>query len=468
MFTKLRQKDIKKVLWVLVIVIVPAFVFWGAAGFFKDKDEKSPVIIFGEKIPTDEFNRFLKNLQVLFYLNFGNEAVQNISPEQWKNIAWQNLLLVKKAQKENIKSTDKETLEMLKQLPLLKRNGKFSKERYLNTFKKIKATPGEFEKFLKNQVKMEKIKDRIFSDIKVTDEEIKQQYKNENEEVKIKYLPVKYQEIKKDINPSDEQLQEYYTKNKKAFRRPEKIKISYILLKNPNSEIMSSVKETIKSGAKLETIAKSLNLELTATDYFAKSSPIKGLGWQKTINQKAFSLEKGHTAGPIHTSEGTVFIQKTGHKKAYTPEFPAIKNEVGEQYKIDKARKKAEEKAEKITDKIESENIEKLSEVKRFFPEMEIKETDFFKRQSFVKEIGLNPVSNQKIFNLQEKEILTDPLSLKKGLYIVQLQELKSIDEDKFRENKEKYRQKLLAAKKNKALTKYLQKLIKQTNSSQQ
>ncbi len=465
MFRKLRQKDIKRIMWILVIIIVPAFVFWGAAGFFKEDKAKS-YIILGQKVSREEFGSFLRNLQIFYYFNTGNQTLQSITHQQWESIAWQHLLLAKKAEKEKIKVTREEILEKIRQFPLAQASQGFSKERYLRTFNKLRTTPGQFERFLEKEIKVEKLKERLFSDINITEEEIKQAYKRDNQQGKIKYIFIGYKERKEEIQTTEDDLKSFYENNTQTFKEPPKVKIAYILIKEQDSEKITAIHNQLEENKTLKQIAQNLDLPLIESEFFSLNSPIKGLGWQKNVNTKTFSMEKGNITGPLQTSEGSIFMKKLDQKESFIPKYAEIKKEVKDIFITEKAKEKAKEFSQEVTKKIEQENIEDLETTKKYFSQLEVKETDFFKRQDFIENIGLNPLFTNKVFSLKEKQILREPIELQKGFYIVQLQELKPIDQEKFEEKKEEYRQRILLQKRNQILFTYIQDLLKEGKTS--
>ncbi len=461
MFAKLRQKDIKKILWVLVIVIVPAFIFWGASGFLgRERDIAGTV--YEEKISFDDFRTLLKNLQL--YLLF--ESGQEYQADDLQMLAWQTLLLSKKAEREGIEVSDRQTIQKIKNFPALNIKGGFSKERYLRILSRTKISPSQFENFLKDQIKAEKLQDKIIGQVDVTQKEIKELYKAEHEEAKIKYINISFDKIKKEITPQPGQLEDFFKNNKREFKKPAKVKIAYILIEEPGQKIINSMAKKAKKANSLTALSKDSGLEVITSDFLTIETPIKGLGWQKEIIEKAFEMEKSQVAGPVATSEGSVFFQKLEEQKSYIPEYSEIKMEVKEKYAEAKSRQKAKELAQDILVKIKEKNIADLSGVKKFFPPIELKETDFFKRQGYIEGIGLKPALTHKVFELKENRIIPEPIPLKKGIYFVQRTELKPIDEDKFSEEKEKYRKAVRKAKQTQYFNSYILKLIEESNFS--
>lgn len=460
MFRKIRQRDLKKVLWVLVIVIGLAFVLFGTRGLVREKGYSA--ILYGKKLSLKEFQSFVRNLQVYLLLSFGREFVQEIKPENLMNSAWQDILLVTKAARENIKVTDSEVAKKIKNFPLLNTGRGFSKERYLNILKRFGISAGRFEDFLRSYLKAEKLKDKIVKGITVSDKELMKQYRIEHEEAKIQYLFIGFDKLKNAITPENAQLQDFFTKNSQNFREPAKVKIAYLRIKSAGDEIRNKLQREVAKKTPLKSIAKKFNLKIIHSDFFSINEPIRDLGWQKELTELAFEIGRGEVAGPVETSEGLIILEKTDEQSARIPEFSEVASKVEEEFKTAQARTEAELQAKEIIARIQQENIKDLKQLQKSAA-IELKETDFFKRNDFVENIGLKPEFNSKIFELKVKEILLEPVELKKGFYIVQLIDFKPVNEKKFIEEKDEFGKKVLQVKKIMTLNGYIVKLAEES-----
>jgi len=462
MLRKIRKTDLKKVLWLLVIVIVPAFVFWGSRMGKRDEAGYAG-IIYGRKIDPEEYYTALRNIQILFLLSFGRQSLENMKPQDLLDYAWRNLLLLEKAEKENIKASDKEVVEKIKSFAWLKGQGKLTKERYLSFLKSRGVLPGQFEEFLKGQIKIEKLTEKVIEEVNVTEEEIRERFKTENEEAKIKYVFIDLQNLKKGIDAKQEQLQDFFEGNKERFRIPPKAKIAYILINDSNPELIKNITELIDKKTDLRDISKQLGLEITESGYFSINEPIEGLGWENELAEQAHVAEPGQIKGPYQVTEGEVFFKKIDRKDSYIPNLSEITDKVRQDYIDGQAYKKAKELAEEITSKAKEEKIKDLKDLNKYFSGLTLIETGFFKRKDYIENIGLARGFNSKVFNLEEGQILLEPIEVKKGFCIVQLLEIKPIDEEKFKKEEQIYRARMLEAKKSMAFNTYLSNLIKES-----
>ena len=460
MLRKIRKADLKKILWFLVIVIVPAFVFWGASYFIKERGNFIGKI-YGKKISPQDFEAFLRNIQALFLLRLGRDAFSGIKPDQLNRYAWQQLLFIEKAKRENIQVSDEEVLEYIKNFPFLNLQKSSLKERYLAILNRLRIIPGQFEGFLKDIIRAEKLKEKVLKNIEVSEQEIRERYKQLNEEAKAKYILIELKKIEEGIVPEEEDLKKFFQENKEEFRVPPKVKIAYILLDSSREELLKEVERRLKKES-LKEVAKKFNLEVIETDYFSAEEPIKGLGWQRNLALKAFEVEKNKTYGPFQVEEGFIFFVKIDQKPSYIPEFTAIKDEVKKKLIEEKTYQEAKNIASQIISEISKKNVKDLKEIS--LPKgASLQETTFFTRKDFIENIGLDMNFKNIVFSLKEGQIYPKPLEIKKGFCIVQLIEKKNIDEEKFKEEKENYRNLILQEKRAQTLRDYIAQLIKES-----
>ncbi|MFC1514988.1 SurA N-terminal domain-containing protein [Candidatus Omnitrophota bacterium] len=461
----MRQKDLKKVLWAMVIVIVPAFMLFGANSFVKGRANFAGMI-YGRKISNDEYQTFLRNIQVLFLLGSGKQFTDEMPPEQLTGYAWQNLLFIEKAKRENISVSDTELAARIRNLAFLNAQGGFSEQKYLAVLDNLRVVPGQFEQFIKNMIRSEKLTSMILMDVGVNEDEIHQAYTWMNEEAKIKYVFVDIEGAEGDFNPPREELEAFFNTNTGDFRIGAKVKIAYLLIEESASSLVADISGQIEERTGLEEIAANLELELKQSDFFGQNEPIESLGWQDEIAKIAFAIGADQVAGPLAIAEGTVFFKKIDYKDSYLPQFSEVADKVKEALITERAEAKAAEKAQELTATIAEKKLSDLNDLKKTFSDLEVVESDFFKRRDYVEKIGLEPEFNQKVFSLEQGQILDQALKLKNGFCIVQLLEKKPIDEAKFSEEKESYRAQILQSRQMTRLNSYLQELVQESKLS--
>lgn len=107
-------------------------------------------------------------------------------------------------------------------------NGQFvGSERYREILRSNNLTPKEFEDSIRRSLMMEKLREILTDGIAPTPSEIREEYLETVQEVRIDYVMVDPSELLEET-ASDEELRSYYEENKESFRRPERRQIEFI------------------------------------------------------------------------------------------------------------------------------------------------------------------------------------------------------------------------------------------------
>ncbi len=194
----------------------------------------------GEKIPIVQFYNVRENL----YKQFG-EGLQNIPPEamQFFNIrALQQLveakLLAQKAQELGFTVSDDELSESIRTNPSFQRDGKFiGLENYRNLIRQaLNMSVGDFEKGYKEELLVQKVVELINNSAKITDDQLYNLYKVENENINLYYISFQPDEFSNSAEINEGEIKEYYDRNKDQFLTDEERKINYIKVNQSDFE----------------------------------------------------------------------------------------------------------------------------------------------------------------------------------------------------------------------------------------
>ena len=504
-----KKENLKRIMWALALLIIPAFVLWGSGSAIRSRDlPKYAGNIFGRRISFSQYEKSLlacRNYALLIYGDNFNRIAQFLDLEE---AAWERLILNYQAKKENIEISDEEVVEFVRKIPLFQTEGRFNQDRY-NTLLQyaFRVSPREFEEQLREVLKINKLKDRVTSHLKLADEEIDKEYKKENEEAEALYIFIDPEKFKEQIHPAYEELQDYFQAHKAEFTKPEQVNVQYIALdlepalaqmqvseeeiKNYYQENLQefSVKgenekqttKTLKEVAgliekrlkqqkakldleekawqisdaigddaqSLEEIAKQNQLEAKETGFFGPQEMIPEVGLSYEFLQAAFTLKLGQISNIIETPRGYFIIKVKEKKEPYIPDLEEVKAEVEAAVVKQQSLQLAKEKGKGIVSQLK--NI--IEEKKIDFPKaaeklsLTIKETERFSKSSYIPGIGQSEEFTQAAFALNPGEV-SDIIKVPNGYCILSLKAIFPIDEERFMQEKKDFTQKLLARKK--------------------
>ncbi|MDD5195139.1 MAG: SurA N-terminal domain-containing protein [Candidatus Omnitrophica bacterium] len=446
MLNKLRTRHSKRILWVLLIIIVPPFVFWGGASYLKSKKAETCIQIGNRTITFSEFSYYLTMANCL--MNAGLDYIpvlsadKKLSRQDLERKALEYVLLLWKADQEKVAVSDREVVEFIKNKLFAK--SKFDFEAYKRAIRlNLKVEPTVFEEYVENLLKIQKVLDKYVK-FETTGQEIKDFYTKDTQKAKIAYLLMPYDSFKEGLAISEQETQDFYRSNELLFKEPPKVKIRYVSLSKDNLSTPAMLVSLNKCKT-LDEVKAKLNLEIKVTDFIGISDPIEGIGWQEGINKIAFSLKKGKMSPPIETAKEYVVIEKQEERQSSIPKFDVIKDKAIEKLKEQKAKVAAQSACENALAKISQEGIKDLKVIAS--GNAEFKETDYFKYYDYIEGLGLDEGVSKIIFSLAKDEIYLKPIVLARGAYIIQLKDLTAFDEKDFEEKKETYKEYLTLRK---------------------
>lgn len=462
MLTKFKSHHIRKIIWGLIFVIIPAFILWGSIYYFSARRKNIVGTIENHPILAQDFYRYIKLAQ-LHYLFLSKDGYpRDLSREQLEAQAWQLYLLLWKVNKDKIIVSDQEVVEAIKNFFSLGK--KFDKDLYFRILKRYRVEPRVFEEFIRKKLKINKLFDKYIK-IEVKDEEILDLYKKLNEKAKIGYIFIPYTKFEKDLEITEGELKSFYEENKGLFKEEPKVKFKYIFISKENYlNIKEDLHKEIKKVDNVETLSKALNLAYKETGYLSIDSPIEGIGWEPNIIKTAFSISKGRLSEVLETNNGFIVFEKIDEKEAGISPFESIKDKIKEKVKKEKVKALAESFVSKLLNEIKTKNIKTLETVAKIY-KLEYKETDYFKYFDYIEGVGLSKELSETIFERRTQgEIVLTPFLLSKGAYLIQIEDFIPIDKKKFEQERDEYRKRIYNQKLFAEQIRFISQLQKELN----
>lgn len=463
MLRLLRNKKIAKWIWViLAIIIVPAFVLWGSGSLIRSKDEPTYAgRIFGKKISFLDYRDALEAVKNQAIIQYGEEFSQK--QLNLESDVWYRLILLAEAKKHNIKVSDKEVVGLIQSYPFFQRKGKFDNRTYSQMLEYVFRTPARiFEEQSRQNIMLSKLYNVVTKDINLRDEEIKEAYRKENEEISIYYIAGLASDFSKEINPTDQELKDYFTQNSLEFKMPLSFNMEYVTVdsEEKTKDIVSYLQKHKKED--FLKVAKDFGLTLQETGWFGQTDPIPHIGWSPDILNIISKAKIGEFLPPIKMDKNYSILRLKEKKEPYIPDFESIKDKVKERFTNERSQNLAKEKEENCLKKLK-ENYQanpKSVDFERAAKEYGLKSdsTSPFKYGSYIEGIGASDEFWMAASGLNDggfSEIINAP----SGFYIIKLKSKTPIDEKKFESEKAEFTQKLLLLKKQEYFAKFAEDL---------
>lgn len=244
MISNLKLSNNKTILKIVFIIIVISLILTGTAGYIVIGSKNYIVKVNNSLITKDQFIQAIEQEKEAFKQEgLENQFYKIINNEDEKNIFYQNvldnligiILLNQYSNKLGLSVSDEKIKKEIHNMDLFKKKGIFSQEKYEFFIKKYHIKKDDLlEDIRKNLVNRQLVK-IFFNNEFVLPEEYKMYARFVLEKRKIRTATLPISKYFYTQNVTNQELLEYYHKNKDNFYSPERVKIDYIKF-NLNSQ----------------------------------------------------------------------------------------------------------------------------------------------------------------------------------------------------------------------------------------
>jgi len=410
MLEKVRNNVKSRAVQIVIVVVVVAFIgtiflVWGHGG----KQERAGTVlakVYENEITypeyQQEFYQLTQQYRKLYKDQWSDELVERL---QLKRLAFDNIvnhyILFHKSLEWGIPLTDEEVMNYIKSLPAFQMNGVFNSDLYRQRLSVERIDPQEFENDIKRHLLFKKVQEKVTGGFNVTDQELFQRFRKNNERIKAKYIILPFErltsqvevsleelkahyEVNKDkyryaerrsiellfIDPrdfqadaqiNDEEINHYYNRHQSEFVVRKQIKASHILL-NVNPDTPPDADEKIKEKAVglLKRIEEGEDFQELAKTYSDCPSSKRGgdLGYfvkgkmDPEFEKAAFALGIGDVSQVIKSSFGYHIIKVEDIKPEHTKPLDEVRDQIVRALKTEKGKELARLKMEDMVRKM--------------------------------------------------------------------------------------------------------------------
>ncbi len=231
MLSKIRDKMSSWVVGLLLVLVAIPLVFMGV-GNYQTSSESYAFKINDQIITTSQLEQEVyqyrqaleKNFQGSLPPIYTNKFVRNITMEYMLR----TILLDQASRNNGLVFHNDSIIKQIYSTSSFKDENGFSKDLYKSQLFKIGMNPKAYEGYIYQKGITEQIKSAITETIILTDIEKNELIKFKNHIRDISYKIIKYDDIKKSIQLSDEDLRNYYIDNKENYKSAAFAKFKYI------------------------------------------------------------------------------------------------------------------------------------------------------------------------------------------------------------------------------------------------
>ena len=391
-----------------------------------------------------------------------------------------------------ITASDEEVRQRIFATPAFQENGAFiGEERYQQLLRSQRPslTPAAFEKAVREELTVNKLRAVLTEWLSVTDEEIEQEYRLLNDKVKLAAVTFMVDTYRAEATASDVEVETYFSANQEEFRFPEKRKVRYLLVDVdamrakvtvPQAEVeraynasieqystpeqvrashillrtegkdeaavqakADDILERAKAGADFAELAK-VNSEDDGTaetggdlDYFERGRMVP------EFDQVAFAMEPGQISDLVKTQYGYHIIHLVDKKPATMRTLPEVRQQILDRLAYETAQAQVADLTQKIARDIsEPADLDKAAQAH----ELAVQESGFFGRDEQILTLGLSPEAVAKAFEMNTGDV-SGPLPSARGVAFETVVAVQPASTPTLEDAKDRVRDKLIEQK---------------------
>jgi peptidyl-prolyl cis-trans isomerase D len=335
---------------------------------------------------------------------------------------------------------------------------------------RFQMTVAEFETEVKSAILQQKFQQLVTDGITATDDEVQEEFRRENEKIKLDYVVIKPEELMSKVDVSESDLSAYFDKNKATYVVPERRTLDYALLSLAQLRQRSSVSDddlkvyyqghinqykledrahvahilfktvgmTDAEAAEVKKKAEDVlnkakhggNFADLAKQYSEDTSKDKGgdLGWivrGQTVPEfeaAAFSLPKGSISDLVKTQYGFHIIQIVDRETARTQTLDEVKATILNQLQTQKADQLGQTISNQIADEIRRSGRIPVEELAKKF-NMTTGEAKLVEASQPLPELGNAPGLMEDVFRQRQGD-LGSPIHTDAGYAVVSVKDV--------------------------------------------
>ncbi len=447
------RKNVKSLHWVLWLVvatfIASIFFIWGGAGHLGEGSRaKTVAVVAGSKISSDEYQQLLvQRIESMRrqFTGLNQNYIQQLNIPQQVLL---NLIYGRLADDMGLKIADADIDSWIKSYSAFQgKDGFIGREQYLRLLQYNHIAVDKFEDEVRQDLMTKRFIGRVTAGIMVTDDEVWESYRKQNDSAKIEYLVsemsqievkdapsdaqirarfagnaagykvperrtgdylfLKIDDAKKGLKVEDAEIRKYYDSNLSQFQEPEAVRVSRIWLpfadkgKDAALALAGDLLKKARAGADFAGLARTYS-----KDDKAKDGGDWGLTDWRSLparqSETAGKLDRGGVSDVVEAEDGAAILKVTEKTPAVTKTLAEVSANVKNILEDQKARTAVFEKIQKIEKSARKEKSLDLAAQKEG---LKIASTGALKKGDALGDFDSAGSMSEALFGLKEKEI---------------------------------------------------------------
>ena len=452
-----RKKRLKVILWVVIFSLALGMLLFFVPGvnIGNVARDTSAATVDGQAISMDDFvtayRRIVKQYTARANSRIDPETLKAMGlPKQVLDELITEKVLQSIAERFGIAVSENELSRSIETYPSFQDQGRFiGIERYKSLLTSSDIPIEEFERSMRHNELVKKIRAIITDSLDISDQELRDEFSRTNQQTQVYYTVLKNEEFKKRVNPTDVELRAYFEGHKAAYQIREMRKAQYLaipavrvlpLIKVTENDLLqewnlTSHEETAEAAhilfrvedpskdaevkAKAEEVLKKAKSGEDFAELAKKYSQDPGSASQggylgkfqrsqmvKEFSDAVFSMKPGEISGLVHTEYGYHIIRLI---KIETPTFESSRADLVASVQFRKASELAKQKAEEAV--LLGEKTKNLDQAAKSLGTFaEVHDTGLFQKDDVSMDSRVPQALRNEIFRLKDINSIGKPV----------------------------------------------------------
>lgn len=450
MMDRLREGVNSIAVKIILGLIIMSFVFAGVGSYIVGGNNNSAAKVGNTDIPRGEFEMAYQNERNRMQAQLGEYFSQMLADPAYvesfrKSVLDRminDVLLDQQAEALGLRISDEQVRSMILDMPQFQSNGQFDQDIYQASLRRAGFYPDSFAEYMRRELVREQLLNALQTseftlpgevqaggelftqtrdirtitidlaefakNVELTDEEIQDYYKaNQDnftrpEQAKVSYVELSAESLKKQIQVSDEDVKNYYDEHLDKYSSGEQRRVAHILVEGDDEAEAQAILDELNNGADFAALAQE------KSDDFGSAENGGDLGWiERDVMDPAFEAAAFALKNPGDMSElvksdfGYHIIKLEELKDSVAKPFADVEAEIKQEMVDQKAVDKFYELQNEL-ERVAFEFPDSLDDASKAV-DQKVKTTDFVS-QADAPEVLRNPEVMQAILSPEVKE----------------------------------------------------------------
>lgn len=472
MLQAIRDRTRGWIAYVIVALLVIPFALFGMYNYLADGGGPQTVAtVNGEEITRDRLDQAYRQRQSQLREMLGErfdpamfddgelrrEALQQLIDRQ---------LLLGYAQEYGLRVSNQEVAAAVRQQSVFQVDGEFSVERYRELLSQNNISPEQYEAQVRRDLALDALREAVSGSAMASDREIERLVALQRQERRTGWLTLSAAAFAEEVSVDEAAIEDYYEEHRDDYRRPEAVRLSYILL-DPETlaeelevseetlreryeervaaaegdsarsvrhilleipedgdadavrERAEELRERVRDGESFADLAEEYSDDPGSARAGGDLGEVRRGDFVEPFEEAAWALEEGELSEPVRTEFGYHLIEVTAIEEPDVPDFDSLREEL----RAEAAAERAERRLFELGNELETlafENPDSLEPAAEALG-VEVQETDWVTRDGADSGIASASAVLEAAFSdeLIDERVNSDLLELSDDRYAV-------------------------------------------------